>query len=104
MAKKTVVTWVDDIDGSEGADTVEFGLDGLTYAIDLSKTNADALRQALRTYVDHARKVSRSRRLTADGASKAARQWAVAMGIDVPASGRVPNTIVAQWKAAGSPS
>ena len=108
MAKKTVVTWIDDIDGSEGADTVEFGLDGLTYAIDLSKTNADALRETLSPYVDHARKVggrgSGPQRPAGGGTSKAARRWAAATGIDVPASGRVPETILAQWRAAGSPA
>lgn len=111
MAKKTIVTVIDDIDGSENADEVEFGLDGLTYVIDLSPTNADALRQVLNPYMDHARKVGGRRsgsatsggQRRADGTSRAARRWALTAGIDVPASGRVPETILAQWKAAGSP-
>ena len=89
MAKKTVVT-----------------------VIDLSATNADALRQALSPYMDHARKVRGRRRSNTapgarrqtDGTSKAARRWALAAGIDVPASGRVPETILAPWKAAGAPA
>ena len=113
MAKRTVVTTIDDIDGSEGADTIEFGLDGLAYAIDLSKTNADALRDALSPFVNHARKVSDRatgssatgrKRVTAGSSSKAVRRWAAANGIDVPASGRVPKTVVAEWKSAGSPA
>ncbi|WP_252920646.1 Lsr2 dimerization domain-containing protein, partial [Mycolicibacterium smegmatis] len=37
MAKKVTVTLVDDFDGEATADeTVEFGLDGVTYEIDLS--------------------------------------------------------------------
>lgn len=45
MAKKVTVTLVDDFDGSGAADeTVEFGLDGVTYEIDLSTKNATKLR------------------------------------------------------------
>ena len=41
MAKKVTVTLVDDFDGEGAADeTVEFGLDGVTYEIDLSAKNA----------------------------------------------------------------
>lgn len=56
MAKKTVVTVVDDIDGSEGAETIEFGLDGATYSIDPSSLNANSPRR-LSPYVGHGRKV-----------------------------------------------
>lgn len=112
MAKKTVVTVIDDIDGSEDADAVEFGLDGLTYAIDLSTTNANALRQVLNPYIDHGRKVGgRGRgnaapgaRRPTDGTLRAARRWALAAGIDVPSSGRVPEAILAQRRAAGAPT
>ena len=42
MAKKVTVTLVDDFDGEGAADeTVEFGLDGVTYEIDLSGKNAE---------------------------------------------------------------
>ena len=45
MAKKVTVTLVDDFDGEGAADeTVEFGLDGVTYEIDLSNKNAGKLR------------------------------------------------------------
>ena len=46
MAKKVTVTLVDDFDGAGAADeTVEFGLDGVTYEIDLSTKNADETAQ-----------------------------------------------------------
>lgn len=49
MAKKVTVTLVDDFDGSGAADeTVEFGLDGVTYEIDLSTKNATKLRGDLK--------------------------------------------------------
>ena len=53
MAKKVTVTLVDDFDGAGAADeTVEFGLDGVTYEIDLSSKNAAKLRNDLKQWVD----------------------------------------------------
>ena len=52
MAKKVTVTLVDDFDGEGAADeTVEFGLDGVTYEIDLSTKNATKLRNDLKQWV-----------------------------------------------------
>lgn len=63
MAKKVTVTLVDDVDGEAPADeTVEFGVDGVTYEIDLSSKNAEKLRNQLSTWVEHARRVSGRRR------------------------------------------
>ena len=75
MAKKVQVTLVDDIDQSTAAETVSFGLDGAVYEIDLSKSNARKLREALSLYVGSARRVSRSGRSAPrggpiDGASR----------------------------------
>ena len=47
MATLTTVTVVDDLDGSEAAESVEFALDGVAYEIDLSEDNAEKLRDAL---------------------------------------------------------
>ena len=53
MAKKVTVTLVDDFDGEGAADeTVEFGLDGVTYEIDLSTKNAAKLRNDLKQWVE----------------------------------------------------
>ncbi len=58
MAKKVTVTLVDDFDGSGAADeTVEFGLDGVTYEIDLSTKNATKLRGDLKQWVAAGRRV-----------------------------------------------
>jgi nucleoid-associated protein Lsr2 len=51
----------DDLDGSEAAETVSFGLDGTTYEVDLSKKNAAALRKSLERYVGAARRAAGSR-------------------------------------------
>ena len=55
MAKKTVVTVVDDLDGSESAETVTFAYGGTTYEIDLGPANRDALNAALSPFISAAR-------------------------------------------------
>ncbi|MDT7742150.1 MAG: hypothetical protein QOE59_1228, partial [Actinomycetota bacterium] len=46
MAQKTVVSFIDDLDGeSEAEGTVPFSLDGVDYEIDLSEENAEDLRE-----------------------------------------------------------
>ena len=61
MAKKVTVTLVDDFDGEGAADeTVEFGLDGVSYEIDLSSKNAAKLRNDLKLWVDAGRQGGRS--------------------------------------------
>src|SRR6202000_314968 len=63
MAKKVTVTLVDDFDGAGAADeTVEFGLDGVTYEIDLSNKNAAKLRGDLKQWVAAGRRVGGRRR------------------------------------------
>ena len=63
MAKKVTVTLVDDFDGEGAADeTVEFGLDGVTYEIDLSAKNATKLRNDLKQWVEAGRRVGGRRR------------------------------------------
>ena len=47
MAQKTIVSLIDDLDGTEADETVRFGLDSVQYEIDLSEKNATTLREAL---------------------------------------------------------
>jgi hypothetical protein len=47
MAQKVQVLLVDDIDGGSADETVQFGLDGASYEIDLSSDNARKLRDLL---------------------------------------------------------
>ena len=47
MASRVQVVLVDDIDGGDADVSIEFGLDGVDYEIDLSDENAAALRTAL---------------------------------------------------------
>lgn len=107
MAQKVQTLYIDDIDGGEAAGTVRFGLDGVDYEIDLSAEHTDKLHAALRTYIDHARKVGgttkrapRGRRAGSTIDTTAVRNWARERGIDIKDRGRVPADIVARYEAA----
>jgi hypothetical protein len=97
VAQRVVVTLSDDIDGSEAAETIAFGLDGKSYEIDLNEANAKELRRALAPYVDAGRKRSRSGKayqqtqVAPDPA--AVRAWAQANKLEVPARGRIPKRV-----------
>lgn len=58
MAQKVLVQLIDDLDGvaSEDVSTILFGLDGVTYEIDLSESNAERLRDSLAEFVEPARR------------------------------------------------
>jgi hypothetical protein len=97
MAQRVNIVLVDDIDGSDATETVAFGLDGTSYEIDLNEKHAAKLRDALASYVGHARKVSGGRRTrataktaTSGASAKEIRDWARSNGFKVPDRGRIP--------------
>lgn len=109
MAKKVITLLTDDLDGSKADRTVEFGLDGVTYTIDLSENNVGKLRQALDAFISAGSRVGRSgpesRRMgrRTNGAAptrssrdqnRAIREWAVKNGYEVSERGRIPASIV----------
>jgi Lsr2 len=57
MAQSVTVTLVDDIDQSDAAETVHFGVDGAVYEIDLSARHAGELRSMLGRYISAARRI-----------------------------------------------
>ena len=97
MAKQTTVILVDDLDGSEATEQVEFAVDGRSYEIDLNEANARKLRKALAPYVEAGRKRSRSghayRQTEVAPDPAAVRAWAQANKMDVPARGRIPKKV-----------
>lgn len=105
MAKTTIIQLVDDLDGSDAHETVKFGLDGLSYEIDLNKKNADKLRLALTPYVAAGVKVSgrskpaaHRRPAAADrDQNQAIRDWAARKGLEVAPRGRIRAEIVEQY-------
>lgn len=113
MAKKVTVAIIDDIDGRTAADeTVEFAVDGISYEIDLSSTNAEKLRNQLSVWVEHGRKISWGRRPRVAGVPRSSRahvdreqsntirQWARKNGYEVSARGRIPGEILDAYYAA----
>jgi hypothetical protein len=100
----------DDLNDSTPADeTISFGVDSVSYEIDLSQSNAAELRGLLRKYVGAARRVSRGgvpapRRgggTKSDPAQLAAiRDWAEENGHTVSARGRIPKSVVEAYEAA----
>lgn len=111
VATKTNVVLIDDLDGSEAEETIKFGLDGVTYEIDLSAKNAARLRKELSPYVESARRIGgravrgRAPKQTARGAARKAdtaeiRAWAREQGYDVSDRGRIPAEIVEAYQKA----
>ena len=97
MAQRVNIVLVDDIDGSDATETVSFGLDGTSYEIDLNDKHAAKLRDALATYVGHARTGGGGRRTrsssqaaTGGASAKEIREWARSNGFKVPDRGRIP--------------
>lgn len=111
MAQKVQVLLVDDIDGGDADETVQFALDGVSYEIDLSTKNAAKMRDALAGYVAESRRVGarvgrrrggRARAASANGGSSASevREWARANGHQVSDRGRVPASVMDAFRAA----
>lgn len=121
MATKTILTYTDDLDGSDANGTVKFGLDGTDYEIDLNEVNETKLRDALASFVAAARKVKAKRgrkpgggstgaaggASTGDVAAKrernqAIREWALANDWEVSKRGRLAREIVEAYENANS--
>jgi hypothetical protein len=109
MAEQIIKRLIDDIDGGEAEETVQFSLDGVPYEIDLSSANAKKVRDSLAPYVEHARKAGsggaggrrrRSRAASSRERSADIRAWAKARGIKVNERGRIPATVVEEYERA----
>lgn len=106
MAQKATVLLQDHIDGGEAAETILFGLDGVNYEIDLSEDNAAKLRDALASWVGHARRVGgRKQSGTRAAAAKRndldeIRAWARTNGYQVSDRGRIAANVMQAYDAA----
>lgn len=111
MARRTIVETFDDIDGTaleDGGETISFAVDGVEYTIDLNKKNARDFLKKIDYYVEHATRVGGRKRRAgsarpADSNSpipKEIREWAVEEGFEVPARGRLPQSLVDEYVAA----
>jgi nucleoid-associated protein Lsr2 len=106
MAQKITVALEDDLDGGPADETVQFGLGGTEYEIDLSTKNATAFRRQLAPFIEHARKAGRGQRRrpgrTASSRERSAdiRAWAKDQGITVSDRGRISASVAEQYEAA----
>jgi hypothetical protein len=124
MAQHTTIALVDDLDGSKGSETIQFGIDGQHFEIDLNAKNAKALRKALADFTAAARpvrssaaasdrsgassrpkKTAAAKPSTARSSSEitsAIRTWAQENGFEVAARGRISADVRAQYEAANA--
>ncbi|MGI9093476.1 MAG: histone-like nucleoid-structuring protein Lsr2 [Mycobacteriales bacterium] len=113
MAQKVQILLIDDLDGGTADETIAFAMDGTAYEIDLSKQNAAGLRDAMATYVAHARKAGRGRAVANVGGgrrrggasidreqAKAIRSWARKNGHKVSERGRIAADVVEAFNTA----
>lgn len=107
VARNVIVVVADDLDGSENAETVTFGFEGITYEIDLGEKNRAKLDRAFAPYIDHGRRVSRTRRRPSAGRQDASRvdrsvvrAWARENGLAVSDRGRISADVMQQYEAA----
>jgi hypothetical protein len=116
VAQIREIRLVDDLDGETADETVEFGIDGKNFEIDLSKENAVRLRDALADFVSAARRAGGRRRggssapvNSASGSAgtapkgrtaidreqnQAIREWARKRGMKVSDRGRIPAEVL----------
>jgi hypothetical protein len=111
VAQIREIRLIDDLDGEAADETVEFGVDGKSYEIDLSKDNAERLRDALAAFVGAARRSAAGggsgrrrgslatsapvRRPTIDREqNQAIRDWARKRGMKVSDRGRIPAEVL----------
>jgi hypothetical protein len=111
MAQKVLVEILDDIDGTTATQTVQFGLDGVTYEIDLSDENATTLRDELARFVGAGRRVGGRKVHVATGQpttttasdrerNQQIRAWANANGYEVSERGRLSSAVVSAYEQA----
>lgn len=104
MASRTTVILIDDLDGTElgeSGETVTFSLDGVSYEIDLSSSNAAQLRSSVAKFIRHGRRVG-GRRIPGSGGKtridpeqlRAARTWLRKNGHDVSDRGRIKASLM----------
>ena len=112
MEQKVLVQLVDDLDGTSSQDvsTVLFGLDGVSYEIDLSDSNAERLRDSVAEFVDSARRTggrikrgvrpAQSGKSNNSGEAGQIREWALDNGFELAGRGRIPSHVVEAYKEA----
>jgi hypothetical protein len=108
MAQRVNIVLEDDLDGGDADETLTFGLDGVTYEIDLSAGNAAKLREAMAPFVGHARRAGGRRAAPRPAAPRSSgkrdladvREWARKNGHKVSDRGRISAEVQAAYDKA----
>lgn len=110
MAQRVQVILVDDVDGGDATETIEFALDGVNYEIDLNDENATKLREDLATWIGQARRSGgrRQTRRRSGGSAPSGRgedlakmrEWGRENGYKVSSRGRVSQELQDAYAAA----
>lgn len=115
MARQETVALTGDMDGAKAHETVMFGLDGVSYEIDLNSRKAAALRKSLSEFVAGARPTrgptsiakpsirgrrQAKRRAAGDPTGAQIRAWAATAGVVVSQRGRISAAVLQQFLTA----
>jgi len=111
MAQRVQITLLCDLDDGnvEADETLQFGLGGASYEVDVCGKHAQQVRDGLQPFVAHGRKTSpasgSSRRRSGRAAAgrdqtAGVRAWAKDKGIHVNDRGRIPASVVKEYEAA----
>jgi Lsr2 len=107
MSRSVSVIITDDLDGSEAAETVSFGFNGVTYEVDLGKKNQAKLEKALAPFIEAGRRApgrgrrrGTSRPAGSSADRTAVRAWARDSGLKVSERGRISASIIRQYEEA----
>lgn len=108
MAKKEIVTLIDDITNEPATETIQFAVDGRGYEFDASASTAAEFRIAMAGYVESARplgkvvigKLTTLRPVGGRGRSDlaAVRQWATTNGYNVAPRGRIRRQVLEAYE------
>jgi hypothetical protein len=115
MGQRVTVQLVDDLDGTadDNISTVTFGLDGVSYEIDLTEKNEDRLRDVLEPFTGAARRTGgrakrgakvKSAPATDREQTRAIRNWARKNGFDLSDRGRIPGNVIEAFETAHASS
>ena len=112
MAQRLIL--IDDLDESEGAETITYTVNGQDYEIDLSEVNAQRFYDVLGPYIEKSRRVQRQaaptprrgdrRRSSGSGRDDIPqiRAWAEANGHEVSGRGRIKKDVIDAYDQAHS--
>src|SRR5271169_688115 len=94
----------DDLTGGPADETIEFGVDGRAYEIDLNARHAADFRRQLARFLEHARLARPAhlrtpvRTLASRERSRQIRAWAEARGLDISERGSLPREVTQRYE------